>query len=185
MRRFVAVLLLALAFGAGACRKPPVGSTVVLIVRHAEKASDAEDSPLSQAGAQRAQALVSAASGAGVSAIYTTQFRRSHETSQPLAERAGVSVTEMPVNLQNPGDYGQRLARDILEKHRGKTVLVVGHANTVAAIAEALAARPLDVGEAQYDDLLIVNVPPAGSARVIRAQYGAAGGATMTNTMSK
>lgn len=176
-------LFLALAVAASCSRQQPQqGSTVVLVVRHADKASDAEDSPLNEAGSQRAQALAAVAGDAGVSAIYVTQFKRNHDTAQPLAERTGVAVTEVPVNLQNPGDYGQRLARDILEKHRGQTILVVGHGNTVASIVEGLTGRPQQLGDIQYGDLLIVTVPPSGPAGLIRAQYGAGspgGGMTM------
>ncbi len=50
MKRSVTVLLLLLAFGVASCSRPPQGSTLVLVVRHAEKASDAEYSPLSDAG---------------------------------------------------------------------------------------------------------------------------------------
>ena len=111
------VLILLLALGIISCSRPQQSSTIVLITRHAEKASDAEDSPLSEAGVQRAQALVRVVEDAGVSAIYSTQFKRNHDTVQPLSHRLGVSITELPVNLQSPGDYGKMVARDIMEKH--------------------------------------------------------------------
>ena len=145
-------------------------------MRHAEKASDAEDSPLTEAGSQRAQALARAAGDAGVSAIYSTQFKRNKETAQPLAARLGVGVTEFPVNLQNPGDYGQRLAKEIVEKHRGQTVVVVGHSNTIGSIVEGLTGRAAPPGDIQYGDMFIVTVPPAEPAGVIKAQYGFGGG---------
>jgi broad specificity phosphatase PhoE len=183
MKRVATVLLILLALGVASCgRQQQQGSTVVLLVRHADKASDAEDSPLNEAGLQRAQALAAVAAGANVAAIYTTQIKRNRDTAQPLAERAGVAVTEVPVNLQSPGDYGQRLARDILEKHRGQTVVVVGHGNTVASIVEGLTGRAQQLGDIQYGDLLIVTIPPSGPAGLIRAQYGAGaagGGVTM------
>jgi broad specificity phosphatase PhoE len=174
MKRVITVILLLLALGAASCgRRQQQGSTVVLVVRHADKASDAEDSPLNDAGMRRAQALAAVAADAGVSAIYTTQFKRNRDTAQPLAQRTGVTVTEASVNLQNPGDYGQRLARDIIEQHRGQTVLVVGHGNTVASIVEGLTGRAPQLGDIQYGDLLIVTVPPSGPAGLVRAQYGA------------
>jgi broad specificity phosphatase PhoE len=173
MKRVATALALLLFCLAAACNRQQQGSTVVLIVRHAEKASDAEDSPLTEAGMQRARALAGVAADAGVSAIYTTQFRRSRDTAQPLAQRLSVTPTEVPVNLQSPGDYGQRLARDIIERHRGQTVLVIGHGNTIASIAEGLTGRPPRLGDVQYSDLLIVTVPLSGTASLIRAQYGA------------
>ena len=169
----VFVILLALV----SCGNPPQPaqpSTIVLLVRHAEKASDAEDSPLTEAGAQRAQALVRVAEGSGVSAIYSTQFKRNRDTARPLSDQLKLAVTELPIpDLQNPGDYGKTLARTVLEKHAGQTVLVVGHSNTIPLVLEALTGQPSPVKGAEYSDLFIVTVPPSGAARLIRAQYGA------------
>jgi broad specificity phosphatase PhoE len=171
-KRAIKFILLLLALGVLSCDRPQPASTIVLIVRHAEKASDAEDSPLTEAGSQRSQTLVRVAEGAGVSAIYSTQFKRNRDTVQPTSERLGVAVTEMPVNLQSPGDYGKTLAREIMEKHSGRTVLVVGHSNTIPLILEGLTKRPPTIDGAEYGDLFIVTVPPSGEARLIKAQYG-------------
>ena len=154
------------------CSRPPAGSTTVLLVRHAEKASDADDSPLTEAGTQRAQALVEVAGDAGVNVIYSTQFKRNRDTVQPLAERLGIAVTEFPVNLQSPGDYGKRLAKDILEKHAGKTVLVVSHSNTISSILEGLSGRAVPMDGVEYNALFIVTAHPSGAAGIIKAQYG-------------
>jgi broad specificity phosphatase PhoE len=184
MKRAVQFLLVPLlAFAVVSCSRQQQGSTVILIVRHAEKASDADDSPLNDAGTQRAQSLVGVAQEAGVSAIYTTQFKRNRDTAQPLAQKLGITPTEVPVNLQSPGDYGKRLAGDIIEKHRGQTVLVIGHGNTVGSIVEGLMGRAVPLGDVQYSDLLIVTVPASGQAKLIKAQYGA--GAAGNNMMMK
>ena len=173
MKRAAAgLLILMLAFGAPSCGRGAEEATTVIVVRHAEKASDADDSPLTEAGTRRAEALARAVEGAGVRAVYSSQFRRNLDTARPLAERAGLAVNEMPVNLSNPGDYGKALARDVLEKHAGQTVVVVGHANTVAATVEALSGRPAQFGDIQYPDFFIVVVPREGEPKVIRAQYG-------------
>ena len=172
MKRVLQVFIFLLALATVSCNRIQPGPTVVLIVRHAEKASDAEDSPLTDAGTERAHALVSVAENAGVSAIYTTQFRRNHDTAKPLSERAGIAVTAMPVDLQNPGDYGKRLAKEILEKHAGQTILIVGHSNTVPLIIDALTGREGSVKAAEYHDLFIVTIPPSGPSSLIKAEYG-------------
>lgn len=176
------ILIILIALGMISCNRTQPGPTVVIIVRHAEKASDAEDSPLTEAGTERARALVGVASDATVSAIYTTQFKRNHDTAQPLAERLGVAPTVVPVNLQNPGDYGKTLAKTIVEKNAGQTVVVIGHGNTIASIVEGLTGRSAPQGDIQYSDLFIVTVPPSGQARVIKAQYGTG---TAGNSMMK
>lgn len=172
MKAAVKIWLVALALGAAACARAPQGPTTVIVVRHAEKASDAEDSPLTDAGAKAAQALARVAEGASVAAVYSSQFRRNLDTARPLAERAGVPVTQAPVDLRNPGDYGPRLAGEILRRHAGQTVVVVGHANTVGATVDALAGRQHQLGDVQYGDLFVVILPAAGPARVLRAQFG-------------
>ncbi|HWS53055.1 MAG TPA: phosphoglycerate mutase family protein [Pyrinomonadaceae bacterium] len=172
MKAAAKCLVVLLALGLAACGRAEPKQTTVLLVRHAEKASDADDSPLTEAGSQRAQALVRVAEGAGVSAIYSSQFARNRDTARPLSERAGVAVTEAPVNLSNPGDYGKTLARDILDRHAGGTVVVVGHANTVGATVEALIGRPAQIEGVEYHDLFVVTVRPAGPAGLIKAQYG-------------
>src|SRR6478672_13139476 len=60
--------------------------TVILLVRHAEKAAQPpQDPPLTEAGLARAQALVAVARDAGVSAIITTQYERTRKTAEPTA----------------------------------------------------------------------------------------------------
>lgn len=110
-----------------------------------------------------------------MSAIYSTQFKRNRDTAKPLSDRLGIAVTEVPVNLQSPGDYGKMLAGNILEKHSGQTVVVVGHGNTIGSIVEGLTGRAASLGDIQYSDFIIVTIPPAGGARVIRANYGLSG----------
>jgi 2,3-bisphosphoglycerate-dependent phosphoglycerate mutase len=172
LKAITKLLILLLAFLALSCSRPQQNSTTVLIIRHAEKASDADDSPLTEAGEKRAQALIRVTEDAGVKAIYTSQFKRNHDTAKPLSERLGVSVTELPVDLQSPGDYGKRLAKDILEKHSGQTVLVIGHGNTIAATIEGLTGRSPQIGEIAYGDFFTVIISPSGEAKVIKAQYG-------------
>jgi broad specificity phosphatase PhoE len=174
MQKASKLILLLLAVAVVSCSSPQQRSTVVLLVRHAEKASDAEDSPLTEAGRQRALALVGVAEEAGVSAVYTSQFKRSHETAGPLAERLKVAVTEFPVDLQNPGDYGKRLAGEIIGKHSGRVVVVVGHGNTIASTVEGLTGRAASPGDIRYSDLFVVSIHPSGPATLIKAQYGAA-----------
>jgi broad specificity phosphatase PhoE len=173
MKKASALLIVLLAFCICSCNRPQtVTTTTVLIVRHAEKASEAEDSPLTDAGRERAQALVRVAEDAGVSVIYSTQFQRNRDTAKPLSERLGVGITEVPVNLSAPGDYGKTLAKEILEKHPGRTILVVGHGNTIASIIEGLTGRSPKIDAIEYHDLFVVSVPQSGTPQLIKARYG-------------
>jgi len=150
------------------------GPTVVLLVRHAEKATDGgEDPSLTPAGKQRAEALVEVAGSAGVSAILATQYRRTRETAQPLADRLGIPVAVHEVVSGGAQAHATALARDVLERHRGQSVLVVGHSNTVPLLVEALAGIPVQpIADSEYDRLFVVVVPPSGPARLVQTRYG-------------
>jgi broad specificity phosphatase PhoE len=157
---------------------PPSASTLVLLVRHAEKGSEREDPSLTPAGRQRAEALVEVAGRAGVSAVYTTQLRRTRETAGPLVERLGLPVTVKELPRGQPQAHATELARELLARHRGETVLVVGHSHTLPLLVEALAGVPIEpLPESEYDRLYVVRVPPSGPAGLIQARYGAPGAA--------
>ena len=164
-------LLLALAGAAHAQDSP----TVVVVIRHAEKVADGSNDPsLSEAGVKRAQELVELAEEAGVKAIYTTQYKRSQETARPLAARLSVPVTSVEINKENAGAYPAKLAKDVLSKHAGQVVLIIGHSNTVPAIVEALGGkRPAAIDDAtEFDRVFVVVVPKSGGAKVIKTRYG-------------
>ena len=152
----------------------PVADTVVLLVRHAEKAAPTGDVALSAAGEVRAKALMEVARDAKVSAIMTTQFQRTRQTAAPTAEALGITPVIVAATA-NTADHVASIVRAIRDEHTGQTVLVVGHSNTVPAIATALGAPKMpDLCDSVYDALLIVTIAPDGEARLIRARYGAA-----------
>ncbi len=178
-RTFVtrAASLLALPFIvlAAAPAQPATGATTIIIVRHGEKEAEPADDPaLSPAGEARALALADAVRGSGISAIYSTRYKRTQNTAKPTSDELKVAITTFDAA---PGerDYGGVYAREILAKQRGKTVLVVGHSNTVPSILRGLGiANAPSISDPEYDNLFVVTVPATGPAQVIRARYGAA-----------
>ena len=65
----------------------------VFLVRHAEKAADdPQDPQLSVNGKQRASELARILSNAGVTHLFSSQFRRTKSTLQPLAEKTGGEI---------------------------------------------------------------------------------------------
>jgi hypothetical protein len=92
---------------------------------------------------------------------------------RPSADRFNVAITEVPVNLDNPDDYAKDLARQILDRNAGQTVLVVGHRNTIGPIVEALSGKQPGKIEDRYTDLFTVVISPDGKSRLIKAEYGA------------
>jgi len=173
LRALAASLTAALAFGYGVAPRPvTTPPTVVLLVRHAEKAAQPpQDPPLSEAGAARAQALVGVARDAGVTAIITTQYERTRKTAEPTATALHVT----PEVVEAGAVQHAKAVADQILKHPGGTVLVVGHSNTVPAIVGALGApRPRDLCDSEYDQLFVVVIGDAGPPRLIRSRYGAA-----------
>ncbi len=147
-------------------------STVVIVIRHAEKESvSAPDPPLSAAGQARAARLAQMfgqPAGAGhLDAIYISSALRNRMTAAPLAARLGIAP------LVAPSDDPQGLARRIVRENRGKRVLVIGHVNTVPNIVAALSGgsdiAPID--ENEFGTMYIVAVPRIGRANVLRLNY--------------
>lgn len=149
-------------------------SSLVFVVRHAERESRERDSDLSAAGVARAHALDSALADARLTHVIVTEFRRTANTAAPAARRHGL----VPIVVANQPDvaaHAAAVAAAVRNAGPDAVVLVVGHSNTVPRIVEALGgpARP-DLCDQQYATLTVVRLGgPGAPARVARLQYGA------------
>ncbi|MBA3655881.1 MAG: histidine phosphatase family protein [Gemmatimonadaceae bacterium] len=153
---------------------PTTGATTVIIVRHAEKGiDDPRDPSLTQSGRERAIALRDVLIDANVSAIYATQYRRNRQTAEPLAQQLGLTVIERPVNAANSATYAADIAREVLNTNQGKTVVIVGHSNTVPQIVQAFSRVAVKAMEdSEYDHIFIVVVPAGGSPSLVNVRFG-------------
>jgi 2,3-bisphosphoglycerate-dependent phosphoglycerate mutase len=149
-------------------------TTTVIFVRHAEKLQvKGSDPELSEAGRQRAaelaRQLVDADVVAGIDAIYSTPYRRTEETAQPLA-----SALNVPISSYDAANT-ETIIDEIVKQHKGKIVLVVGHRNTVPAMIGNMGAskKVPDIDENEYDNIYIVSIPWFGKTKTIRLRYGA------------
>ncbi|HSG58915.1 MAG TPA: histidine phosphatase family protein [Woeseiaceae bacterium] len=148
-------------------------TTTIIFVRHAEKAATpAEDPGLSEAGVQRVaeltRQLVDADVVAGVDAVYATQYRRAQETARPVAD-----ALDLPINTYDATDTELVLER-ILDNHKGKIVLVVGHSETLAPLMANLGAskKVPPIAEDEYDNIYVVAIPWFGKTKTIRLRFG-------------
>lgn len=148
-------------------------TTTVIFVRHAEKdLSIEEDPPLTSAGRERVaeltRQLVDADVVAGIDAIYSTPFKRTRQTAEPLSARLGI-----PINSYDPDDNDAVLS-DILRKYKGKIILVVAHSDTVPTLIADLGAskKVPPIAENEYDNIYIVSIPWFGKTKTIRLRYG-------------
>lgn len=126
--------------------------TNIYIVRHAEKAPTNQNDTnpgLSATGKQRASRLLAELKNVAFSAAYSTPFRRTQQTLQPIAEHNKIEITSY-----NPRD-NKVLAEEILSKYPGKNVIIAGHSNTVLEIIEAFGEkRPFaSISEDDYSNL--------------------------------
>ena len=140
------------------------GTTTVVLTRHAEKAGG-EDPGLTEAGQVRAEALAKLLAAAGVDAIFVSEARRTRDTAAPAALAAGIE----PVVV--PGKELDELADLLKAHHKGEVVLVVGHSNTIPALAAALGADIGTIDEGDYSGLWIVSFSRLRGTRVLELRY--------------
>src|SRR5687768_13642609 len=164
----------AIALAASPARQVAETTTTIIVARHGEKAAEPREDPaLSPAGETRALALAEAVRGAGIEAIYSTKWKRTQGTARPTSEALKVPITTFDAP---PGerDYGKAYAAELLAKHRGKVVLVVGHSNTVPAILGGLGITDgAAIPDSEYDNLYVVTIPEGGAGRVVEGREGA------------
>ena len=143
--------------------------TIAIVTRHAERAKDPGPDPsLDDAGRGRARSLATALQDAHVTAAFVTQYKRTRETAAPLVERLKLPVLERPVAAGKVEEYAATLAKEIRASYEGRTVLVVGHSNTVPAIVAALSGRQIDpIADDRYGDVYVVVIPKTGEPRLM------------------
>ena len=120
------------------------GTTVVFLVRHAEKGSEGKDPPLTDAGSARATCLAGMLKDAGVTHLFATEYQRTQLTVAPLAAALGLEVVVLP-----PAD-GDALIEQLDGLPPNSVAVVAGHSNTVPAIAAALGGGMTDLDEKGY-----------------------------------
>ena len=142
-------------------------TTTIFVVRHAEKGPATPDPSLTEAGNVRARALAHSLSDEHISAIFSSEFKRTQETAAPLAASLGITPTIIGAGKND------ELIGALKALPAGSKALVVSHSNLVPVIVEKLSG--LKVGEltdADYDRLYIVVLRPSAPPSVIYLHYG-------------
>lgn len=141
------------------------GTVTVVMVRHAETAAGGENPGLSAAGEERAGRLARMLEFTGVDAIYTSELLRTAETAAPVAALTGVEPVVLPA-----ADL-RELVRTLTREHRGETVLVVGHSNTLPRLADALGEPIADIADTDYGNIYILRSGPFVPSWITRLRY--------------
>ena len=129
---------------------PDSRESVFFLVRHAEKADESEDPPLTKEGRLRAVALAETLRDAGVERIYSSDFVRCRETAVPLADLLGLEL-----DLYDQKDLPALVETLLASPGRS---LVVGHSDTTPELAGLLrgdGGPPIARGE--YDRLYVLS----------------------------
>ena len=147
------------------------GTTTIFLVRHAEKETTDpadKDPDLTAAGIQRAQDLNQYLQHTPVDAFFSTPYKRTQRTLMYLAK-------DRPLQFYDAHDFEGLRAR-VLADFKGKTVVIVGHSNTLLPIVKAFGARsPLQqIGEDQYDTVFKLQISRRGKATVQALRFGVA-----------
>lgn len=165
IRHTLAAVLLLLVSAAATVAQP-----VVILVRHAERAdagqaaagTTSSDPDLSPAGHARAEALARLLKDATITAIYTTELKRTRQTAAPLARVTGLKPSIVPAA------QSADLVRAITQATG--VVLVVGHSNTVPELIARLGCKePVTIGDEEFDNLFVLvrGAPPT----LLRLRY--------------
>lgn len=168
---FALILLVCLNMPAPAQDDPgdTAAVTTLILVRHAEKAADGTlNPPLTPGGEARAAELAYLLGHVELDAVYSTPFKRTQDTVLPTAKAKGLEVASYRADQAD-------FLETVLLDHRGGTVLICGHSNTVPLQVNELLGREdyAQLDDAVYDNLFLVSIPAAGPARVLRLRFGA------------
>ena len=174
MRSMVIGTLVGLAGFARTPLSAQTGPSMVILVRHAEKAAvPGDDPPLSDIGSARAAALAQALAASPPTAIIVSSRQRTALTAAMVSAHTG--VTPQVVSLDGGGAAHIAAVVAAVRKQQG-VVLVVGHSNTTPAIIKALGGPSLpDICDATYSHFFVLTMAHgAQPAALTMSQYGAA-----------
>ena len=146
-------LFLAAFFVLAAVDQAHSQTKTIVLVRHAEKADNSADPDLSAAGKERALRLVKKVNRYRPKEIYSTDFKRTKDTVQPLAAKRHLQI--QTYDARDP----KALAAKILASPN-KRVLVSGHSNTVPGLANLLAKKELfkNLDDSEYGAIWVIRI---------------------------
>lgn len=133
----------------------------IVLVRHAEKVSEAPDAVLSDVGKQRAEKLARTLADAGITAIFTSEAERTKQTAAPIAKLLHLQPAVIPAK-----DIAGLVSK-LSEQPEDAVVLVVGHSNTLPDVINKLSGsnspsvRRMATSDVDYDKLFIAVLNPS------------------------
>jgi broad specificity phosphatase PhoE len=142
----------------------------IILIRHAEKETstsvDQNDPPLSDEGRLRAERVAKRVGKFRPGAIYSTNYKRTRETVEPLAKKRNKSIETY--DPSKPKD----LAAAILAS-KTKRFVVVGHSNTIPPLANLLTGKDLfkNLQDSEYSVIWVVRMKNGKVTKVELLDY--------------
>jgi phosphohistidine phosphatase SixA len=130
-------------------------TTTYFLVRHAEKDlsdPDNQNPKLTEAGKIRSENWAKMLVDTPVDMVYTTNYIRTRKTAEPIAKNKKLELA-----LYNPRNlYDSRFQK----KTKGKTVVIVGHSNTIPALVNKIIGKEKysTIDEKIYGKLFIIKI---------------------------
>jgi len=143
------------------------GPSMVVLVRHAERAGPSADDPgLTEVGAQRARELARLLADVGITRIHSSDTRRTRETALPLARQEEVEIEIY--------DHRNLEAFAAVLLTLPGTHLVVGHSNTTDEMSVLLggASHGPIVEAWEYDRIYFLTPRPGGGMETMVLRFG-------------
>lgn len=141
--------------------------TTFILVRHAETDDDGTKDPaLSIEGEERARRLIKHLSNTGITAIYSTPYKRTISTVTNIAAQK-----ELDIQKYDPFD-AETLA-NILKEQLGGTILIAGHSNTTPNLVNKLIGTEqfAQLDESEYEHIFIVTLTDIGKGKLVHLTY--------------
>ncbi|HRI51573.1 MAG TPA: phosphoglycerate mutase family protein [Pseudomonadota bacterium] len=144
--------------------QPRLRSGPIVLVRHAEKVDSSKDAALNPAGEARAARLAEVLGSFGIQTIYTSEYKRTAQTAQPLAQRLG--LTPIVIQATDQGGLLQQLPK------APRPALIVGHGDTVPALIKQLGVRePVEIAGDDFGNIYVVVPHLMGPPTLLHLRY--------------
>lgn len=139
---------------------------LIILVRHAEKEGGSPDCNLSEIGKARAEKLKLICNNLSITSCYSTQYKRTFQTIQPLAESKDCEI--ITYQTRNSNGFFQNLVENL----EGNAI-VVGHIITIPGMLETVSGKilPITEDDNRYNDLFLCIVQDYELNVIYRFQY--------------
>jgi len=167
MRKAIVLILCLMATQAVSAQSINEDFVTIYLTRHAEKKIEATPDPeLTEDGLKRADRLAWIMKDLKVQIIYSTNFKRTQKTVEPLAKQ-----NKIPVMFYEVLDMGKLSVE--LKKQFGQTIVISGHSNTIPDFVNHLIGenRFGNIDDNDYTNLFLVKIHRSGSVSVEVLKY--------------